>query len=120
LEKFLFLKFCFDFLSDVFQFDPEYLANEDKYKAIKRDILDEDEAASDEEADESGSEDEDDDTPMETAPTGETAIVDQTETNLVTLRKNIYLTIQSSLDFEECCHKLMKLNIKPGQEVRRG
>jgi hypothetical protein len=32
-------------------------------------------------------------------------------------RRTIYLTIQSSLDFEEAVHKLLKLNLKPG-EVR--
>ena len=41
-------------------------------------------------------------------------IVDATETNLVSLRRTIYLTIQSALDFEEAVHKLNKLNIKPG------
>ncbi len=46
-------------------------------------------------------------------------IVDQTETNLVALRRTIYLTLQSSLDFEEAAHKVMKLQLKPGQEVRR-
>ena len=40
-----------------------------------------------------------------------------TETNLVALRRVIYLTIQSSLDFEECAHKMLKINLKPGQEV---
>ncbi|CAG8720700.1 21546_t:CDS:2 [Rhizophagus irregularis] len=44
-------------------------------------------------------------------------IHDNTNTNLITLRKTIYLTIKSSLDFEECCHKLMKLNIQEGQEM---
>lgn len=44
-------------------------------------------------------------------------IIDNTETNLITLRRNIYLTIQSSLDFEECAHKLLKMELKPGQEV---
>lgn len=43
-------------------------------------------------------------------------IIDNTETNLVAFRKTIYLTIQSSLDFEECAHKLLKMEIKPGQE----
>lgn len=38
-------------------------------------------------------------------------IVDLSETDLVNLRRTIYLTIMSSLDFEECAHKLMKLNI---------
>ena len=45
------------------------------------------------------------------------AIQDQTETNLVNLRRTIYLTIMSSLDFEEAGHKLMKIHLQPGQEV---
>ncbi|CAG8850152.1 44284_t:CDS:2, partial [Gigaspora margarita] len=44
-------------------------------------------------------------------------IRDQTNTNLINLRRTIYLTIKSSVDFEECCHKLMKLNIQEGQEL---
>lgn len=43
-------------------------------------------------------------------------IIDETETNLVGLRRTIYLTIQSSLDYEEAAHKLLKLQLKPGQE----
>jgi pre-mRNA-splicing factor CWC22 len=44
-------------------------------------------------------------------------IIDNTETNLVALRRTIYLTIHSSLDFEECAHKLMRMELKPGQEI---
>lgn len=44
-------------------------------------------------------------------------IIDRTETNLVSLRRTIYLTIYSSLDYEECAHKLMRMELKPGQEV---
>lgn len=44
-------------------------------------------------------------------------IIDNTETNLIALRRTIYLTIHSSLDFEECAHKLMKMQLKPGQEM---
>ena len=36
---------------------------------------------------------------------------------MLALRRTIYLTIKSSLDFEETAHKLLKLNLKPGQEV---
>ncbi len=43
--------------------------------------------------------------------------MDQTETNLVALRRTIYLTLQSSLDHEEAGHKLLKLQLRPGQEV---
>lgn len=44
-------------------------------------------------------------------------IIDNTETNLIALRRTIYLTIQSSLDYEECAHKLLKMELKPGQEI---
>nr|CAD7606483.1 unnamed protein product [Timema genevievae] len=47
----------------------------------------------------------------------DTTILDNTETNLVALRRTIYLTIHSSLDFEECAHKLMRMELKPGQEM---
>lgn len=40
-----------------------------------------------------------------------------TETNLVNLRRTIYLTIMSSMNFEEAGHKLLKLRLQPGQEV---
>ena len=36
-------------------------------------------------------------------------ILDQTETNMVAFRRLIYLTIQSSLDVDECAHKIMKV-----------
>lgn len=44
-------------------------------------------------------------------------ITDKTGTNMTALRRTIYLTIQSSLTFEECIHKMNKLQLKPGQEV---
>jgi pre-mRNA-splicing factor CWC22 len=39
------------------------------------------------------------------------AIMDNTETNFVALWRTIYLTIHSSLDFEECAHKLMRMEL---------
>lgn len=42
---------------------------------------------------------------------------DETQTNLVNLRRTIYLTIMSSMDFEEAGHKLMKVGVQPGQEI---
>lgn len=62
----------------------------------------------------SDSDDSSDDENEEAAKT--TEIIDNTETNLIALRRTIYLTIHSSLDFEECAHKLMKMQLKPGQE----
>jgi pre-mRNA-splicing factor CWC22 len=111
---------------DVFRFDPEYEENEQKYQEIKSEILGEDsddgessdgEEAEGEEVDE-GTLDEDERRQRDLAQLQqEMAIQDKTETNLVGLRRTVYLTIMSSLDHEECCHKLLKMNLKPGQEV---
>ncbi|XP_016700010.1 pre-mRNA-splicing factor CWC22 homolog [Gossypium hirsutum] len=43
-------------------------------------------------------------------------IKDETETNLVNLRRTIYLTIMSSVDFKEAGHRLLKIKLDPGQE----
>lgn len=67
-------------------------------------------------SDGSGDEDDDEEEGEEGTKDSNT-IIDNTETNLITLRRTIYLTIQSSLDFEECAHKLMKMELKPGQEI---
>jgi hypothetical protein len=45
-------------------------------------------------------------------------IEDRTETNLVNLRRTIYLTIMNALNYEEAVHKLLKVQIKEGDEVR--
>merc|ERR1712083_1096706 len=47
---------------------------------------------------------------------GKEKILDFTEQDLVNLRRSIYLVIMSSLHFEECVHKILKLNIAEGQE----
>ncbi|KAL5582516.1 hypothetical protein UlMin_014958 [Ulmus minor] len=44
-------------------------------------------------------------------------IKDEIETNLVNLRRTIYLTIMSSVNFEEAGHKLLKIKLEPGQEM---
>ena len=44
-------------------------------------------------------------------------IEDRTETNLVNLRRVFYLTIMNALNYEEAVHKLLKVQIKEGQEV---
>lgn len=38
-----------------------------------------------------------------------------TEKDMINLRRTIYLAIRSSVDFEECCHKLLKLSIRENQ-----
>jgi pre-mRNA-splicing factor CWC22 len=93
----------------VFKFDENYEDNEEKYAQIKSEILgegsDDSEADSDEEAEEAVEEKQ------------QMEIQDETSTNLINLRRTIYLTIMSSVDFEECCHKLMRIDIQEGQEI---
>lgn len=102
---------------NVFKFDGEYINNEDKYKQLSKEILGSDisDSENEEEDDEEESSDEDSSTAATEGKEG--VIVDNTETNLTALRRTIYLTIHSSLDFEECAHKLMKMQLKPGQET---
>jgi pre-mRNA-splicing factor CWC22 len=102
---------------NVFQFDQNFEENEEKYKAIRKEILDDETTDEDDDGDESSGEDSDDEDEEAAEATDSTAIIDNTETTLRTLRRDIYLTIQSSLDFEECAHKLLKLELKPGQVV---
>lgn len=110
------------------------MENEEKYKDIKDEIL----GSDDEDDDSDGDDQEDDDEEggggggkLRTDGTkgsrfdhlfpevaGIEGIQDRTETNLVNLRKVIYLTIMNSLGYEEAVHKLMKVNIQEGQEVR--
>ena len=98
---------------NIFKFDPEWEENEEAYKRMKAEILgevsgDED----DEDEDESDDSDEDEERKEEKAM----EIKDQSNTDLVNLRRTIYLTIMSSIDPEECCHKLMKIELPAGQE----
>lgn len=103
---------------NVFKKDPEFLINEAKYEEIKKSILeadsDDDDDDSEDNDDDSGNDDEESD---EETNADSSTIIDNTETNLINLRKNIYLSIQSSLSFEECAHKLLKLEIKPQHYV---
>jgi pre-mRNA-splicing factor CWC22 len=50
----------------------------------------------------------------------EKGIKDRIETNLVNLRRIIYLTIMNVLNYEEAVHKLLKIELQEpeGQEVR--
>lgn len=103
---------------NIFKFDPEYQENEEKYATIKAEILgdgsdgDDESGDSDEESDES-----DEEVEEEQQIQQKLQIQDRTNADVIALRKQIYLTIMSSVDFEECCHKLMKMNIQEGQEV---
>ncbi|KAH6557355.1 hypothetical protein KP509_1Z119600 [Ceratopteris richardii] len=103
---------------DIFKPDANFLEAERKYEEIKKDILGE--STSDEEdAGESGSGEssDDGDDEEEEEEMQRMKIRDETETNLVNLRRTIYLTIMSSIDFEEAGHKLLKIKLEPGQEM---
>ncbi|XP_068150430.1 pre-mRNA-splicing factor CWC22 homolog isoform X2 [Drosophila tropicalis] len=114
---------------NVFKFDENFAENEEKYKGLSREILGSDDTGSDgsNSGSDSGSDSDsnsngDSGSAAEGAEAGESKpdagdIIDNTETNLIALRRTIYLTINSSLDYEECAHKLMKMQLKPGQEV---
>ncbi|KAL6502980.1 hypothetical protein OROHE_024148 [Orobanche hederae] len=100
----------------IFQPDPKFSENEKRYEELKRQILgeeSEDEAESDKDADS----DDEDDEESEEENEEQMKIKDETETNLINLRRTIYLTIMSSVDFEEAGHKLLKIKLEPGQEM---
>ncbi|CAH0491287.1 unnamed protein product [Peronospora farinosa] len=103
---------------DVFRFDPDYEKNDQMWTTIRKEILGEADSDSGSGSDDEGEEDDDDDNEVEqlVATDNNMAIQDYTEQDLVNLRRTIYLTIMSSISHEECAHKMMKLNIRPGQE----
>ncbi|XP_070694430.1 pre-mRNA-splicing factor CWC22 homolog isoform X2 [Pempheris klunzingeri] len=100
---------------NVFKMDPDFQENEEKYKTIKRDILDEGSSDSGEEGDGSDDDEDDENENEEEGEDEKVTIFDQTEVNLVAFRRTIYLAIQSSLDFEECAHKLIKMDFPDSQ-----
>lgn len=116
------------FFIDVFREDPDYLQNENQYRAIRREILGEDEET--EEREDEVLDDEDNDQgdmgsedhsphPSDEASSAQSSIpiVDHTNLDLASFRKTVYLTIMSSLNFEEACHKLLRIELGPGQDV---
>jgi pre-mRNA-splicing factor CWC22 len=88
--------------TNVFKVDPEFEKNEQEWEEIKKEIL-----GSEESEEEDDEEDEAEKVRM---------IIDQTDTDNVNLRRVIYLNIMSSVDFEECANKMLKLKIRQGQE----
>ncbi|KAI9817854.1 MAG: pre-mRNA-splicing factor cwc22 [Pycnora praestabilis] len=97
---------------NVFKFDSEWEENEEKYRKFKAEVLGEAEGSDEDDGMESDDSSDDEEEEKEK----ELEIKDQSNTDLVNLRRTIYLTIMSSIDFEECCHKLMKVTLPAGQE----
>lgn len=99
---------------NIFKFDADWEANEEAYKKLKAEILGEAEGSDDEDDDDDSDVSSTDD--EEEAKERETEIKDASNTDLVNLRRTIYLTIMSSGGFEECTHKLLRVNLPPGLE----
>lgn len=95
---------------NIFKFDADYEEHEAEYQKIKAEILGEEEG-SDEDGDSDASSDDEEDEEQKAMD-----VKDQTNADLVALRRTIYLTIKSSGGFEECCHKLMRINLPHGLE----
>ncbi|XP_058045443.1 pre-mRNA-splicing factor CWC22 homolog isoform X1 [Ahaetulla prasina] len=107
-----------DDILNVFKMDPEFVENEEKYKTLKKEILDEGDSDSEADQDAGSSEEEDEEEREEEEEDEDgqkVTIHDKTEINLVSFRRTIYLAIQSSLDFEECAHKLLKMDFPDSQ-----
>jgi pre-mRNA-splicing factor CWC22 len=95
---------------NIFKLDAEYEEHEAEYQKIKAEILGEEEGSDEDGYTDASSEDEEDEEQKELD------VKDQTNADLVNLRRTIYLTIKSSGGFEECCHKLMRINLPHGLE----
>merc|ERR1740129_2286631 len=91
----------------------EYAADEARWKLISAEILGLEEEGDDSDSSEDSEGEEAEQRADEKATQN---IIDFSEKDLVNLRRSIYLVIMSSLHFEECVHKILKLNISEGQE----
>uniref|UniRef100_N1R1R3 Uncharacterized protein n=1 Tax=Aegilops tauschii TaxID=37682 RepID=N1R1R3_AEGTA len=92
---------------DVFKPSATFVQDEAAYEDLKRSMLGDDGEVIEE--DEPNDDDDDDSEDME-------VIKDETEINLINLRRTIYLTIMSSAGAEEAGHKLLSI-MRPGQEA---
>ncbi|XBI51960.1 hypothetical protein VPH35_034409 [Triticum aestivum] len=93
---------------DVFKPSATFVQDEAAYEDLKRSMLGDD----GEVIEEDKPDDDDDDDDSEDME----VIKDETEINLINLRRTIYLTIMSSVGAEEAGHKLLSI-VRPGQEA---
>ncbi|CAF2063531.1 unnamed protein product, partial [Rotaria magnacalcarata] len=108
-----------DDILDVFRHDAKYVINEHEYKQMRKRILDENTTDEDESCSNTSDSDEEesssnvtdnDDEHNDNEENQQLIIIDRIETDLVTLRHKICLTIQASIDAEECAYKLIKMD----------
>lgn len=96
---------------NIFKYDPFYDKTEEEWNEIKKEILGEENILQLKKP-KNELEEEEEQQEEEQGP----KIHDLTETDLINLRRTIYLTIMNSVDFEECAHKLLKLELAFGHE----
>jgi pre-mRNA-splicing factor CWC22 len=115
-----------------FQPDENFEQTVNEWKSIRAEVLglnDDDDESDDDDAETDGGSDEDGEDDEEVsehegalvaapddAQKALVVVEDMTEADLVHLRRTIYLTIMSSATFEECTHKLAKIDIPEGRE----
>ncbi|WQF76135.1 Putative MIF4G-like, type 3, initiation factor eIF-4 gamma, MA3 [Colletotrichum destructivum] len=97
---------------NIFKYDPQWEEHEEAYKKLKAEILGEGSDYDDDDEDDDDESDEEEENEEEKAM----EIKDQSNTDLVNLRRTIYLTVMSSIDPEEAVHKLLRVNLPAGQE----
>lgn len=106
---------------NIFRFDDNYEENETKYKELQKEILGEEEESESESGSESESEEEE---PEETVVIKDgkmddhkIVIKDMTQTELMNLRRTVYLTIMSTMSTQEIVHKLFKIHVPQGNDI---
>jgi pre-mRNA-splicing factor CWC22 len=98
---------------NIFNYDENFEESERQYEAIRKEIL----GDSEEEESEEEEEAKEGDAAGQVVPSGSGMIVDKTSFDTVAFKKTVFLTVMSSLDFEECAHKLLKAGIPPNYEL---
>lgn len=111
--------------TNLFSYDAEYTKNEQEWQEIRKEILGESANLIEQQRAHKETQ-EDVFQPVAVEPESVSAsfrsnfksqvqpIQDMTEKDLVNLRRSIYLVVMSSVDFQECCHKLLKMNLREG------
>ncbi|KAF4717583.1 pre-mRNA-splicing factor cwc22, partial [Perkinsus olseni] len=104
----------------------QYKQEEGEWRAFSKSLLEGESSESEGESDgessssssseDSEAEEEEEEGEGAEQPKATQEIVDYTEQATVDLRRTVYLCIMSSVNFEECVHKILSLNIREGQE----
>jgi pre-mRNA-splicing factor CWC22 len=98
---------------NIFNYDENFEESERQYEAIRKEILGDSDEESSEDEEEQGKEG---DAAGQIVPSSG-LVVDKTSFDTVNFKKIVFLTVMSSLDFEECAHKLLKAGVPPNYEL---